>query len=1159
MFLQSVQWDQVLQGSFKITLISILIGPNVSRLGSTNTFSKFDFHICPKTGLSLVRMATVAKIQKQFGLGDSSSGLIVVDPAEASSTPELSGQAHYIRRAFDRLDLDAVVCVDGVPTVLLASFGKPIARAKVNDLQRKFWNLGTGTLLVLLDPTAMFVFSGMMLPSNDDGEITEHEALVEKLDLVADTLDACQLVTRVATGRYYRDHSIKFKPANTVDQYLLSNLGHVGDLLRRDNSIDERKRVHALLGRIIFTSYLVDRGIVSLADYSFVRKRNIVSLLDLLTAYDADALYKVFEQLRHDFNGSMFETDLSAERASVTVDDISTLTSFLRGDEVRSGQGSLGFWAYDFASIPVETISAIYEKFLEEEDATRKGKDGAFYTPRHLAEMVVDEATAHLDSLSEVRCLDPACGSGIFLVVLFNRIAEEYRCKNPNVITRTRLNKLVDVLEHQICGVDVNLTACRIACFSLYIAYLDQFDSKTLKELQLQSDKILPNLLAYQNANYENTETPVVYEGNFFDPKLPIRDSFDVVVGNPPWVGRNQSADQSVVDWVKDAASNPFLEDAPRAQAKRMAIFLPQKQIAHAFMWKTPLHLSESGRVCLLLPVQVLLNRTDAFQHAWFNKMRVDRVFNLSDFRYFLFQDAIRPASILLFGREGDSTDSHRVEHVAPKVRQQDRRSGLIKVFPEDRKWVSTAEILEASREKNEEEENQNSAATFWKTLLWGSPRDIAFVEYLLGVECLGDIAGDPEEGKRWIKGEGFQPWYQISFDRNPDTYGNPKPIRGKLSDPFIKTVDDSIGLFLLPQDTISLEKRLDSIGHEGCLPSKSGFRRSPDKNVFTAPLVLINKGFTKFAYSSFDVMFQHSLRGVSGPPKDAKLLNFLVVFLKSRLAKYYFFHTAGSLGTERDEVRVHELMRLPFPLPDSHNTHKDAEAIVEEVASRVQTLQKEVAKEYADAESAGDFELHAKTLAESRRSRVEQLQAELEPLVYKYFNLNRYEIMHVEDTCKIISPSATPTSPTIPTKTTDQTSPVERKLYADLLCKTLNKWSKSDQSGNDDPSFYFAAELASFVDVGMVLLTLTQAGSPTSPCEVTANGQLKKALSRITKSSSYEQGSFTYLRGKIFASGKKIHILKQDMRAHWMRTSALNDADQIFQAIVSSTKAKKK
>lgn len=57
-----------------------------------------------------------------------------------------------------------------------------------------------------------------------------------------------------------------------------------------------------------------------------------------------------------------------------------------------SGQRSLGFWPYDFKMIPVETISAIYEDFLTTEDPEKQRKHGAFYTPRFLAEMVVEVA-----------------------------------------------------------------------------------------------------------------------------------------------------------------------------------------------------------------------------------------------------------------------------------------------------------------------------------------------------------------------------------------------------------------------------------------------------------------------------------------------------------------------------------------------------------------------------------------------------------------------------------------------------------------------------------------------------------------------------------------------------------------------------------------------
>jgi len=1112
-------------------------------------------------------MATKAdteNIRQEFGFGESPAGLIVVDPSEAVTNDRLRGQSHYIRRAFSRLKLDAVVCIDDVPTIYLKQFARPVTRQDINGLQQKFWNQGVGTLLVILDPTHLYIFSSMVLPSDDSGEVAEHPALVDHFEQVVNALESYKLVARVASGSYYREHVDKFKTSNTVDQQLLSNLGEIGRKLRRNDSVAERKRVHAFLGRVIFVCYLVDRGIVELQNYSFVRKKNVRSLLDLLSAYSVDrardTLYDVFERLRVDFNGSMFETDLDAEKRSLTDDDIRTLRGFLSGRDLKSRQDMLNFWAYDFASIPVETISAIYEKFLEEEDESKKSEQGAFYTPRHLAEMVVNEATAHVDTLLDKRCLDPACGSGIFLVILFNRMAEEFERENPRVRIDTRLHKLLDVLESQLCGVDVNTTACRITCFSLYVAYLDQFDRRTLKELQQRSDKILPNLLAYKEHDYQNTNTPAIYEGNFFDPKLPIRDDFDIIVGNPPWVGRNQASDPVAMAWVESETDNPFRADVPGGKAGRKAVFLPEKQIAHAFMWKAPTHLSESGRVCMLLPIQLLLNQTDAFQRHWFAKMRVDRVFNLSDFRRFLFQDAVRPASIILFGIGGDACERHdRIEYVVPKVRQQDPRAGLIKVFPEDRRWLDGGDILSASREADESDDYRPMrAAVFWKRLQWGTPRDIALVDYLLGLECLGDVAGKPNEGKRWIEGGGFKPWYQSSFDAAKDTYGFPKPIPGELSDRFIETVDNAIESFVLVQDTMTLEQRLDNISYKDSSPSKDGFYRSPDGRIYKRPLVLINKGFSKFAYCDFDVFFQDSMRGISGDPSDACLLRFLVTYLKSRLAMYFSFHTAGSMGTERSEVRLHEVMRLPFPLPESDGSHKDAEAIVSEVAVQMKKLQSEVAAEYAKAEESGEFKLRSQSLGDSRKQRIKRLQGDLEPLVYRYFKLTKNEIAHVEDTCNIIRESATPESPTKQTLTTKKTTTLDRKRYANLLCKTLNKWSKSDQPAGGQLPFYFNADIATLSDVGMVMLTLSQGRAERGPNEKESHREFSGVIERLTDASSYEQGSFEYLRGTIFADRRKIRIIKQDMLGQWTRTAALNDADRVFTAIVQSRRKRR-
>lgn len=91
---------------------------------------------------------------------------------------------------------------------------------------------------------------------------------------------------------------------------------------------------------------------------------------------------------------------------------------FLDRTTLRTGQAS--FWRYDFSQIPIELIASIYETFLASKDASTdeaaadkvKRKQGAYYTPRLLADWVVELALADRDILKE-KIFDGACGSGM--------------------------------------------------------------------------------------------------------------------------------------------------------------------------------------------------------------------------------------------------------------------------------------------------------------------------------------------------------------------------------------------------------------------------------------------------------------------------------------------------------------------------------------------------------------------------------------------------------------------------------------------------------------------------------------------------------------------------------------------------------------------------
>src|SRR2546423_13999272 len=111
----------------------------------------------------------------------------------------------------------------------------------------------------------------------------------------------------------------------------------------------------------------------------------------------------------------------------------------------------------------------------------------------------------------------------------------------------------------------------------------------------------------------------------------------------------------------------------------------------------------------------------------------------------------------------------------------------------------------------------------------------------------------------------------------------------------------------------------------------RSGSNKETD--IFRAPHVLVTKGFTSTAFADFDVSFRHALRGISGPKEDRDLLIFLAAYLRSRVARYFLFQTSSNWGVSRQEVHVGELLRAPFPPPDSMTKPQRAWATVKEVS----------------------------------------------------------------------------------------------------------------------------------------------------------------------------------------------------------------------------------
>ncbi|MBS1745537.1 MAG: N-6 DNA methylase, partial [Bacteroidetes bacterium] len=168
--------------------------------------------------------------------------------------------------------------------------------------------------------------------------------------------------------------------------------------------------------------------------------KGATSFIDVLKKPGAGL--KLLKYLSSHFNGGVFKlTD--KEKAALEKADLTRFALFLEG-KLQGVQ--YVFWRlYSFNDLPVELISNIYEEFLEK-------KPGVVYTPPYLVNFLLDEAMPFKNDETEFKVLDPACGSGVFLVGAFRRLI--YRWRKLNAWKRPKLAVLKKLLKENIYGSD---------------------------------------------------------------------------------------------------------------------------------------------------------------------------------------------------------------------------------------------------------------------------------------------------------------------------------------------------------------------------------------------------------------------------------------------------------------------------------------------------------------------------------------------------------------------------------------------------------------------------------------------------------------------------------------------------------------------------------
>jgi len=987
-----------------------------------------------------------------------------------------------VRRAFDHLDLDAVLYVDRAPTAYFKRV-KSVTAENIRQWQTYLWNQHIVPLLVVISDTQIKIYSGQALPTNKDEDIDGNGRLVKVFNKVADVLELDEILASIETGEIFRNPD-SFNRKHAVDRCLLENLTATAKkLIHCAVKPFTAEFAHLFLTRLLFACYLIERKMIKGEHFAndsvlcniggkYERLKDMLNALPLAQA--RSALFRLFDYLKEHFNGSLLDSDLKKEEKGITDEHIGIIKSFLNGDDLKTGQYTLNFWAYDFSTIPIETISSIYQGFISEQGNLQE-TSGSYYTPPHLVELTVDILLDnHKKALYESKVLDPACGSGVFLVSMFNRMANQWMSRHRNDDRKTKAKELLDILENHLFGVDVNKTACHITCFSLYVAVLEQLEPCDIEELKKQGLKF-PALLSTQSE-----QKPIVCD-NFFNPNLKLDSTdFDFVIGNPPWVSRGKCKDQFFLDWQK------FDKDVRG----------PQKQTAHGFMWKTPDFLNDSGKACLLLPTAVLLNKTDKFQAAWFSQVTVERVVNFSDLRFVLFADAIHPGIAVRFNKTRPDIAKNRIRYDSPKADIRSQLGGAVYIYDEDIKTIRLSELLSKTQ--------SDEAAKVWKTQFWGTWRDLKFLQRLSDMPRLKDVLKDIRTGV------GIQP-----------EGGDPNPIWWKKDRPFLDAHNEFIQLVVTQEDC-------HPVGN--MFPDKIHRPRTPE--IFSPPLIVFNKGFSKIAFVGFPVLFRDSLFSISALGENDSVLRFLVAVLRSDLAKYYYFHTVSNYGIERTQFFTGQITDCPFLMPQNTRDPSKGKEILREVSNKLQKF---------------ESDLRNRNYVFGRLERVKQIQEECEPLIRQYYDIDEYEQVLIEDTVNYIIPSITP-SENKKIKTLSHVNDKQRRAYTELLCSMLNIHAKK---GRKVEGYVIKADSQVITDSQPIVVISRATGEPKPYHETHASQEMGQVLSRIHKLLPAKRGGFVYCRNLKIFDKDHIYIVKPMTFRSWMRSTALNDADEIATAVL--------
>ncbi len=394
--------------------------------------------------------------------------------------------------------------------------------------------------------------------------------------------------------------------------------------------------VQRTIDRIIFLRMCEDRGIepysqlqsISSGDHTYPR------------------LCEIFEKADQRYNSGLFHFHDESDRPEAP--DTLTPNLVIDDDKIKWILHSLYYpkCPYEFSVLPSEILGNVYEQFLGkvitltsahradiEEKPEVKKAGGVYYTPSYIVDYIVKNTVGKLiegktpRQIANIKILDPACGSGSFLLgaytYLLNYHRDWYVDNDPKKYTKkiyqgnggqwnlTNAEKK-RILLNNIFGVDIDSQAVEVTKLSLLLKVLEGENAQTLEsQYRLFHERALPDLANnikcgnsligpdfYETIDSESVNDEVRKQVNPFDWNAEFlqifsgkNTGFDTVIGNPPYGAKLSNLERRYLQerfrlGTTDTAALFMIHQNLLLRNKGFGGFIIPKPFTYASNWK---------------------------------------------------------------------------------------------------------------------------------------------------------------------------------------------------------------------------------------------------------------------------------------------------------------------------------------------------------------------------------------------------------------------------------------------------------------------------------------------------------------------------------------------------------------------------------------------